>query len=942
MEQADRCLNDPSGPRLVVVCGERGAGLSAFAHVAAERQRRRGVPVLSLSCVDGDQEYPLLLALRLVTAAQKQRSATAREHAADRPGPSPETLSAVEQGGRAALADTLLTALARSSATTVVVDGAQYADAASLAVLGGIGAAESAPGLRLMITTARGTAGSGRVSSHDGPALERLVADGASHTIVLPRLAPSEVADMVARRLQAVPDAFLVRRVHELTRGIPGAVDALLSGWSREDAIRVVDGHAFICPSTPVPVLPDSDRFMTVLHALGESCRAVADALSVLWPLGRAAATPVAELTGLSSEEVGDSIRRLAAAGLVDELHGEDGARVRGWMFRSPLVEHAVRERLGPLERGRLSAAVVRALWTAEDRPDARTSEARTTAILDEVDLQTYLPDRIVDAGAMVDRERAVTELSAAAEQLLPDRESRGMLRWLRATLRLVEEPAARELALLRYAKASHVTGDYRTAMTTAKMIVRNRTEHLTASAVQEAVGLLVVATAAEENWPRITQLGTSGWWNRLLLPAAVTVPAQAMALFLAERWKEALDLLSRNETLWDADPLSRFLPETTRSFAELAQGRPERFTRALALPEDPRLPSDTVYGVTMTQTDLLLGARDLSGAVNLLTDRGMPEEALPPHGRFLLFHLQGRWDDALALGRWMLATGRGSRTAPNHHLLAARTAAILLARGRIANADRLIGSVPRPQDGPLGVFLDAAEAEVLRTLGRPGEAEQALRRGMEAADARGHVYGTDELLAGLVEVHTEAGRAEAAMACLGRLERLIGRTNGSRTRLLYLLSSARVLRQDRPGDAHERLREAVELARSRSQPFETAVTLATAAAEGAEPPALLYEAYELFGDTGSALRRFHTRAAMRESGLSIPGRKQATAENEQLLATLIAEGLTNRQIATVLRISEDAVANRLSRLFARTGLRSRTEVVSAVLTGTLPTPADR
>jgi 6,7-dimethyl-8-ribityllumazine synthase len=34
-----------------------------------------------------------------------------------------------------------------------------------------------------------------------------------------------------------------------------------------------------------------------------------------------------------------------------------------------------------------------------------------------------------------------------------------------------------------------------------------------------------------------------------------------------------------------------------------------------------------------------------------------------------------------------------------------------------------------------------------------------------------------------------------------------------------------------------------------------------------------------------------------------------------------------------VLRLSEDAVANRLTRLFARTGLRSRTEVVTAVLT---------
>lgn len=111
-------------------------------------------------------------------------------------------------------------------------------------------------------------------------------------------------------------------------------------------------------------------------------------------------------------------------------------------------------------------------------------------------------------------------------------------------------------------------------------------------------------------------------------------------------------------------------------------------------------------------------------------------------------------------------------------------------------------------------------------------------------------------------------------------------------------------------------------------------MTLVAAVGAGGGPPALLREAYELFGESGAVLERFHTRAALRAAGITVPGRRQATVESEQLLATLIAEGLTNRQIATVLRLTEDAVANRLSRLFARTGLRSRTEVVTAVLTG--------
>ncbi|MEU2744017.1 hypothetical protein ABZ656_54560 [Streptomyces sp. NPDC007095] len=50
--------------------------------------------------------------------------------------------------------------------------------------------------------------------------------------------------------------------------------------------------------------------------------------------------------------------------------------------------------------------------------------------------------------------------------------------------------------------------------------------------------------------------------------------------------------------------------------------------------------------------------------------------------------------------------------------------------------------------------------------------------------------------------------------------------------------------------------------------------------------------------------------------------------------STLIAEGLTNRQTATATRFSADAVANRLSRLFTRTDLKSHTEVATGVLIG--------
>lgn len=930
LHEVERCLDDPDGPGLVFVHGERGVGRSTFAHAVAARLRARARPVAALACVRGDQDRPLLLALRVVTALREHRADAGKQGAAGRADPDAEVLPAVERGDRAAVAEALLSALTHAAPVAVVVDDTQYADAASLGVLGAV-AARRLAGVLLVLTSVWHGGGPGDAARR-GPAVRWPAEAGTARAVPLPRLTRPQLADLVARRSQAVPEPALVERVLGLTHGVPAAADALLSGWARRDAVRIADGHAFLATSAPVPVLPDDDRFVRALHELGEPCRTTAAALSVLWPLGRTAAGLAAGSTGLSEREVGYGVRRLIAAGLLDELPGEDGGGPRGWVFRSPLMEHAVRERLGPLERARLSAAAVEALWAARDGADAATAPVRPAVLLAEADAVTYLPDRIADAGVLLDRERAAAELTAAAEALHPDPGGRGMLRWFRAALRLIEEPAARELALLRCVKAAWIVGDHPTAGRAAETILRDPSDVVSAPDLQELATLQVVAATSVKDWPQLSRLGAAEWWGRLPLPPEAAVPARALALCMSDRWAEGLELLSRTEPVWRPHPHLRLIPELAQVAGHLVQGRTELLARALETPPDPGIPPESLYSITAGYTLQLLGNTDLCGAMDLLKDRGMPPEALPPTTHFLLLLLRGRWDDALALARGMVAKDQTFIAAPQHHLFTAGTAAILLARGKPAGAGRLIAGERGTHEGHVETFLDVAEAAVLRTMGQPDTADRVLRHGLREADARGYVYGTDELAAALATLRAAEGRAEEASACLWRLEELAGRTGSGRTRLLYLTASARA-REPGSDAAREKLHEAVNLARSRGQPFETALTL-TAAAGGAGSTELLHEAYELYGETGSLLSRFHTRAALREAGLAVPGRKQATAENEQLLATLITEGLTNRQIATVLRLSEDAVANRLSRLFARSGLRSRTEVVSAMLTG--------
>ncbi|MFE4621594.1 AAA family ATPase [Streptomyces mirabilis] len=930
-------LRDPDGPRLVLVSAERGAGRSALTHAAVERLRAEEIAVLTLGCTAGDEERPLLLALRLLSALKEHRFNAVQQRAADRQ--SVHALSAAEQGARTAMTDALRDALTQSPPVVLVIDDVQHADAASLTVLADIDVEQCARQVRLMVTVVRhGTVG-GATAGDDGGSVAGLVRT-AKASVVLERFALREVIAMMTLRLHAAPDAGLARSVHGLTRGVPAAVDALLSEWVQQGAIRVVDGHAFLIPRAPVPVLLDNDRFIVALRALAEPCATVAAALSILWPLGQSATTLTAASTGLSAEEVRAGVRGLVAAGIVDELPGQDGSRPRGWTFRIPLVAHTIGEQLGPLQRGRMSAAAVEALWAAED--SGVGVEPPVAAVLDEADEETYLPDRISDAGALVDRERAAAHLTAAAERIHPDPADKGMLRWLRAAVRLTEEPAARELALLRYAKAAYVAGDHPIARTAAETILRDPAESLTPAMLQQVSLLMVAATAGEEDWPQVSRLASATWWHELRLPALACLSGQSNALCLIGRWQEAVSLLERTEPLWGADPLPRALLEWFRACGEWMLGRPERFGQALTTPLAPELPTEVVYSLTMSQVDQLLGTWDLRAAADLLAARGLTPEVLPPHTRFLWLHLRGQWHEALALARGMLGTDQTFNSAPVQHLLPARTAAVLLSRGRTTSAGRLIEDIRDRRDGQLELFLDHAEAQVLRTLGEHESSEQKLLNGLRAAEAHGQVYGTDELWASLADLRAETGQSGKAAICVERLGQIAEQTGSDRTHLLHLLTSARVSGTDRPDTTHGLLREAVALARSRDQPFEIAVTLSAAGRAGVGARTHLHEAYELFDEAGAALWRYHTRTAMREAGLAVRGRKQVTEENDRLLATLIAEGLSNRQAATVLRLKEDAVANRLTRLLARTGLRSRMEVATAVLTGVPLVPTDR
>ncbi|MEU9454923.1 helix-turn-helix transcriptional regulator [Streptomyces sp. NPDC048277] len=91
----------------------------------------------------------------------------------------------------------------------------------------------------------------------------------------------------------------------------------------------------------------------------------------------------------------------------------------------------------------------------------------------------------------------------------------------------------------------------------------------------------------------------------------------------------------------------------------------------------------------------------------------------------------------------------------------------------------------------------------------------------------------------------------------------------------------------------------------------------------------------------GQPFRVAVARAA-KQRDIPVPRLRQTTEELTELditLVRMVSDGATNRQIATELACSHKTVEQRLTRLFQRTGTRSRAEPASAWLNGTLTRP---
>ncbi|MFJ9119058.1 hypothetical protein ACIRJO_26305 [Streptomyces sp. NPDC102394] len=873
-------IADPAGPRAVLILGTGGTGLST---------------VLKQVCQEFGDDRTWFVAAR----PRQPHSAL---------GNVLNNLRALHPKERSDRPDTVL-----------AIDDAQWVDAGTIRRLTSLVRASTDTGLRCVCTVRVDVPAAAQPQLVSELVDERLV-----DVVWLRPLDDTGLAALISERAGAEPTAELVRHVGRLTRNRPKAVGIAIDALTAADGIRVVDLRTHLVRPDAVPTLRPQHRLLQELRGLGPTTWSVAKAAAVLHPLGDAMPELVAEATGLSQSEVTEALHVLRANGIVRQAR--DGGR---WIFRLPLVQRILMGQPGPYERRRLAEVAVTAVWTGRARctdPD-------------------YLADQQACAGRMLDERRAKAELLAHARASMyrpsgsgpgfgvgsagrpGSRSGSGANAgvWLRVAAELSSDETQRVRILWESARVFAAQGRTAEGLTTLESLLNDVSTqqpgctsllidiHLAHISLLRATGNQAALDwlARGETWP----------WAPDPVIQAVTRAGASYALGQWQRVRELLDDIPRHETPPDGHtdhagqhdyPARR--AEVLASLAALWQGHPDRFTAHLSGPDQRGYP----------YTAALLTLGELTAAERTLSRSGGRPEHLALADQAVLAARRGEFTRALKLTRRCLAPGAMPSSDPSRIGMIQTAALILLARGQLTKASELVDRGHGGGRAPLLHLLAVPQARAAMALGEHRRAAHVLDQAVTYASNGDTVAGTDEIWFASAQLAVATADRDRLDICSREADTVASKLGTDRAVVHGLLVRAAIDPHSGPA--------VLKAARTLGQPFELAMAIEHLVRVGAADPQSLREAYGLLGPLGTLLVRARMRTLMREHDVAVPDRQAVVEENERLLAVLVAQGFGNQQISALLGVSRRSIESRLTRLFSRSGYRSRLELAMAML----------
>ncbi len=736
------------------------------------------------------------------------------------------------------------------------------------------------------------------------PLVADVVGDGPAQRISVGPLSLGAVHRLLHTRLELVLTRPALRRVHEVSGGNP--FFALELG-------RALQRHAGApAPAEPLPV---PDRLGELLRdRLGALPTATRDALAVV----AAVAQPTRALVTVAT---GDEVSLEPA--FASNVLVTDGNLLR---FTHPLRAATAYEALGATARRTLHAR----LSVLVDDPEQRARHMALAATGPDAAVAHELELAAAHARAHGSTATAAELMEQASRLTSTDRAQDRQRRTVAAgRLSFAAGDALRARRLLEDAVGSARSGQHRAEARIAlgRLLLYEGEQRSAANVCAEALREPGVAAAARADAGAM--LGAAQLFMREDLAAAARQAAAAAELSRRTTDRE----LRANATSMSAllqvvvgSPTAFRALEEAESYGELSDAHPviagPSFHRALML-----LWTDGAQVAAPLLTSLLARARargDEASLPLILTETAIAE------------YLNGRWtaaaghsDDAYQLA---LQTGQRSQEA----FALAVSALVGAAQGRTDQARENAADALAIADGSEMAVARIHAEWALATL------ELSLGQAERVADRLGELR-RRQLSAGVGEpglVPFMADEAEAAIALgrmteaetvLGWLEergRALGRASalGGAARGRALLSGAR-------GELGVAIREG-EIALTEHQraavPFETARTLLTLgrlrrrARQRTAARETLEQALSAFERLGATSWAACTRADLARIG----GRKASTSlltATERRIAELVAEGMTNKEIAATLFVTAKTVETQLSRMYKKCGVHSRT-----------------
>jgi DNA-binding CsgD family transcriptional regulator len=884
-------------PSVAVVTGEAGIGKTTLSLAAVEAAQARGYQVLSCRPAEAEAGFSFVGLADLIGGVvpdvlpqlprPQRRALEAALALSEFEGPP------AEEAVVAFAFLSTLRKLATGNRLLLAVDDVQWLDAPSLAMLRfALARLEAEPVAALL--TAR----------DEVPRwLRRGVSEGRLLTVELGPLSVGALHELLRTRVGAAVPRPTLLRIRETSRGNPFFALELASALQRRGG-GVVPGEELPLPANLEELVHER------LDRLGAPGIEVARVVAML-------ADPTVRLVEAAAG-------RRAETGLGDAIEARilevDGERLR---FTHPLLRSAVWLRATPAQRRSLHARLAEVAPSTEER-------ARHLA------LANVQPSReiaaVVEAAAESVHARgapaAAAELAELALRLTPAEDVEEVRRRVLSCADRLREAGdgGRAIALLEQARSTAPPGAARAAVLV----------HL-ASAVSEArraIDLNREALAEAEGNPA--------------LEAQIHLNLAGLVMVTEERH----DGLAHAELAVEAASSTRDAALQCRALANFGfmhfrggGGIPhEEMEKALAL--ERSLPQGSLTGeATSVLTFQLVWSGELERARRLLEDRREalnaredPEEVGALWLLSLLEWRAGNWE----LGARHAADSLALRAQFGHEggqPMAELPAALIAAhQGRIEDArDRSERALALAEEqglriGQSGHHWVLGFIELSR-----GDAETALpylRRAWEIRDSvrvlePGHRLDLGDTLETLIAVG-ELEEAERKLEPWEKRARALDRSWAlaitARCRALLLAA-----RGDLVGARAGFERALVEHARTQD-PFQHARTLLAQgvtqrrAKQRGAARLSLEQALAVFERLGAPPWADKATSELARIGGRTSARVELT-EAERRIASLVAEGRTNREVAAALFVTEHTVEGALTRVYRKLGVRSRTEL---------------